>query len=572
MKARYYFAIAAASAALATACTSERPESAEILQGKTILVATTESHVASKTSLSDGGTTVYWNAGDAISVFTGTGSEGGYRFTSTNTSQAETASFEGYIGTSPSEYWCLYPYDKNNAFDASSGAFTFIVPDIQEAVEGSFASGLFPSVGHATGGSVTLYAVCGGIKFSVQSPGIRYIQFGETGSGAAPLNGKVTAHFGGDGKPEVLSVVPLAPFTTIIAPGGGSFTPGKYYYAVLVPTKTENAAIRFNYIMANGASASYDKTAYPGIKRAVFGVLTAIDSKAGEYKTPEPVDLGLSVKWAPFNLGSFDGNGTGFFYAWGETEPKSCYTLDTYKWYDGSNWTKYNSVDVMTELENEDDAAQTLLGNYWYMPTKAQFEELLNSENTTTLWTTQDGVSGRLVTSKINGNTLFLPACGNRDGGLRYPGVWGYCWSRERTASLDKAWYLTFTNGTGTGNGRFWVNDYDHRAYGLPVRPVWDDPTDVTSLTLDKESVTMKVGESTSIKATVKPSHAPLSWASSDDNTATVYNGVITALKSGEVTITVSAGEKSAKCLVKISDSSTGIGNWDIGDNSNGSI
>ena len=97
-------------------------------------------------------------------------------------------------------------------------------------------------------------------------------------------------------------------------------------------------------------------------------------------------------------------------------------------------------------------------------------------------------------------------------------------------------------------------------------------PIEATSLTLDKTSVTMKVGESTTLKATVTPSNAALTWKSSNSDVATVYNGVVTALKSGEAIITVLSGEKSAQCTVQVSDSSTGIGDWEIGDNSNGSI
>ena len=97
-------------------------------------------------------------------------------------------------------------------------------------------------------------------------------------------------------------------------------------------------------------------------------------------------------------------------------------------------------------------------------------------------------------------------------------------------------------------------------------------PIEVISLTLDKTSVSMKVGESTTLKATVNPSNATLEWTSSDQSIVTVYNGVITAIKSGNATVTVKSGNKTAQCLVQVSDSSTGIGDWEIGDNSNGSI
>ena len=97
-------------------------------------------------------------------------------------------------------------------------------------------------------------------------------------------------------------------------------------------------------------------------------------------------------------------------------------------------------------------------------------------------------------------------------------------------------------------------------------------PVTVLSLALDKDSVTMKVGDTTTLNATVNPSYAPLTWTSSDDTIVTVFNGVITALKSGNATITVTSGDKTAQCNVQVSDSNNGIGDWEVGDNSNGSI
>ena len=44
------------------------------------------------------------------------------------------------------------------------------------------------------------------------------------------------------------------------------------------------------------------------------------------------------------------------------------------------------------------------------MPTEDEFNELLN--NTTNTWTTINGVNGILLTSWINGNTLFFPDSG----------------------------------------------------------------------------------------------------------------------------------------------------------------
>lgn len=96
-------------------------------------------------------------------------------------------------------------------------------------------------------------------------------------------------------------------------------------------------------------------------------------------------------------------------------------------------------------------------------PTLDQIEEFLN--NTTSVWTTQNGVNGRKFTSKINGGTLFLPAAGNRwDGGLSGVGDNGYYWSSTPAGEYD-AYYLVF-NSYIAGWGGY------GRSYERSVRPV----------------------------------------------------------------------------------------------------
>ena len=57
------------------------------------------------------------------------------------------------------------------------------------------------------------------------------------------------------------------------------------------------------------------------------------------------VDLGLpsGTKWATMNVGAESPEDYGDYFAWGETQPKSTYTLENYKWYDSTTeeYTKY---------------------------------------------------------------------------------------------------------------------------------------------------------------------------------------------------------------------------------------
>ena len=192
----------------------------------------------------------------------------------------------------------------------------------------------------------------------------------------------------------------------------------------------------------------------------------------------EYVDLGLpsGTLWATCNIGANSPEEYGDYFAWGETATKSIYSWSTYKYCNGSSssMTKYNNnssygtVDNKTELETADDAAYVNWGSNWRMPSLTQFQELVNSSYTTTTWTTQNGIYGRKITSKSNGNSIFLPAAGARnDGSLGDVGSRGHYWSRTlNTSSPDKARRLYF-NSSG-----IYTSYYSTRFSGISVRPV----------------------------------------------------------------------------------------------------
>ena len=191
----------------------------------------------------------------------------------------------------------------------------------------------------------------------------------------------------------------------------------------------------------------------------------------------EYVDLGLpsGTKWATMNVGADSPEDYGDYFAWGETESKETYDWSTYKWYNGSydTMTKYctsssdGNVDNKTTLDLSDDAAYVNWGSSWRMPTKTEQEELKNTNYTTWTWTTQNGVKGYKVTSKTNGNNIFLPAAGYRNVSSLYDaGSYGYYWSRSLNTDRSSNAYSLFFYSSDVGS------DYCHRYYGLSVRPV----------------------------------------------------------------------------------------------------
>ena len=199
----------------------------------------------------------------------------------------------------------------------------------------------------------------------------------------------------------------------------------------------------------------------------------------------EAVDLGLpsGTLWANMNIGATSPENSGNYFAWGETSGynngKVEFDWSNYKWSEGTytditkycNWDYYGYngfTDNKTLLDSEDDAAYVSWGADWRMPTKAQFEELISSDYTTTEWTTQGGAYGRKITSKINGKSIFLPAAGSvYSGSVDGANTYGQYWSRSlyETKGSCNAWKLDFSSSVISVSG-------SNRCNGYSVRPV----------------------------------------------------------------------------------------------------
>ena len=131
--------------------------------------------------------------------------------------------------------------------------------------------------------------------------------------------------------------------------------------------------------------------------------------KSGTIQGKKYVDLGLSVKWAAYDVGSDNANENGSRFAWGLTTPttETQVPWSEYKYFDEENndapLTKYcenerfGKVDSLNVLEAIDDAASVLWGDEWRMPTKAEVAELIRVCHATVV--RNDGVLTNRFTS-----------------------------------------------------------------------------------------------------------------------------------------------------------------------------
>ena len=198
------------------------------------------------------------------------------------------------------------------------------------------------------------------------------------------------------------------------------------------------------------------------------------------------VDLGLpsGTLWAKNNIcGFYPEDGEQFYFPWGMSSYVMNNGWNHYAFFEGTDESdvrvnKYctNSgqgvngfTDGLTELLPEDDTATMLWGDNWQMPSKAQFLELFDSRYTETEFMQHERnlYYGYKITSKTNGNSIFLRAAGYHDDERVLKGEeFGLYWLRTLDTNNNlQAEYLTF-DASG-----FRIGQYP-RYFGLSVRPV----------------------------------------------------------------------------------------------------
>lgn len=194
----------------------------------TVLRACPPAEEKSKTVLVDGGD-VAWVPGDRIKVFNGTSSAS---FTAQNTENSLMTDFVGMIDRVDERIWALYPYSEGATFD--DGVFGLNIPDMQTAVEGSFSSGMFPSIAVTDTDVLHFKNICGGVKFTVTGSDVHFIEITALEK-SVPLAGDISVAFDESGLPEVKSVRNPRYHVGVVPADGECFKPDVNYYIVLLP-------------------------------------------------------------------------------------------------------------------------------------------------------------------------------------------------------------------------------------------------------------------------------------------------------------------------------------------------
>ena len=190
------------------------------------------------------------------------------------------------------------------------------------------------------------------------------------------------------------------------------------------------AGINDNYeIKAEGLlpNTTYHYTAYLDLGNGtVYGEDRTFTTAPADFNPDtDLVDLGLSTKWAKYNVGASDEKQLGGLFGFG----------DMTGFQTSINLEDYASADI---YKTDRDVANKVYGSWVTMPTIDEFEELFTECKKEWVEDTQNHVAGYKFTGP-NGNSIFLPAAGTRtQGNVSGEGLNGYYLSGSINATDNR--------------------------------------------------------------------------------------------------------------------------------------
>lgn len=341
--------------------------------------------------------TMLWDAGDNIWV--GQAGSTPHQFSLTDGSGTTQGEFEGIVAQG-TPITAIYPYQEGIALSENGKVTKLKLPATQRATPGSCdpraalmiaaTQNEASSEGDYQALALSFKNICSYIEITpTEQLSQLSITAHDAGGNSQYLAGTLTANYN-SGEPT-WEITGGSNTITLDGPLEEGTT---YYIAVLPGTKATGFSITCckgsqSMVRHYNGSATFNRSKYHNCSAFTTG---------GTYSTADYVDMeltdnGIHRYWATRNLGAATPSDFGSYFAWGEVDGKKAwdnynFTWPNYKWGDGIEYElvniqtqsllkKYNSSDLLQQLEKDDDAATKLWGAGWQMPTKADFDALL---------------------------------------------------------------------------------------------------------------------------------------------------------------------------------------------------
>ena len=559
---------------------------------------------------------VLWHADDCVSVFNKYTDNQQYRFTG-NTG-ANSGSFtkitnNDLVTSNVLNYvYAIYPYNESTEI-SNLGVLTIELPASQSYAEDSFGIGANTMVSCTADDKLMFKNLCGYLLLKLYGNGISVSSISIKGNTGENLAGRASVTSSPDGVPSFSFSASATQEITVDMTQPvrlGTSTSEATTFWVVIPPVVFSQGFTLTVYDEQGKTIKKTTSKPIEIKRNTVTRMKAIELETSAdpfyYVDEFGVDQGPGITvdgitWAPVNCGykpaTLESKGFvyGKLYQYGRKYGQgygSPYSDDTSNFEDES----IPNYDVPWSGKNEEADANTFFFSIfdpydwitsgsqfwndgtesepkkntlydpcptgWRVPTATELSKLAEGHHSDLeeingvygVW-----YSGSKVYDEHLEEKVFLPAGGGRyadifdhNYGAYGRGISGYYW----TSSLQDSYALK-------------MSLFEHnltpisRASGFSIRCCRDNSTTdivpVSSITLDKTSLTLEPGSSETLHATVLPENATekaVSWTSSNTTVATVSNGTVTAVAAGTTTITAVAGGKVATCEVTVPESS----------------
>lgn len=451
------------------------------------------------------GNTIVWETGDQINVFDGLANRA---FMLSEGAGKASGVFRGIVSAESTDFTAFYPYTSSVSINEEGEIANIVLPSNQIATNNGFDKNAALMMAYTRNSTKLVFKNAVGYIKVTPKFACSKIEIKSKNQNTV-LAGNATISYNG-GEPK-LDFTSNYSYSIILLPESGktSYPAGTYYIAVPAITLAAGWSITF--------TASTDNKEYirKGIKEIKFarnkilnlGEFNTTDdhwvynvTKNGIVAVIDQVDMGpITLNDRKYQLIFTKSNLTkkgigihdydyGDYFAWAAEQPwctaytKTTSSVTPTEWnntrykttyaprttpygdYEGI-CTKYTTDNV--NLEMSDDAARIILKGDWKIPTRQIWTALRNASKYT--WSSgyvaKNGYKGLEITSKITGNSIFLPIAGKFSGDVcKQVGVLGYYWIGTAYSS-STAYYMYFD-----GNSR---HEYsDARWYGYPIRPV----------------------------------------------------------------------------------------------------